>query len=240
LAGLVVGFHSNPPIWSATSRRMAATMTLAEAVRAAAAKAYVILDGTLVWMDRVADQRPYYSGKHKRHGVNVQVLADALGRLIWASPALPGSTHDLTAARTHGLVDALTEAEGPTLADKGYQGAGGTVRTPFKGRHLPKNMRAVNRAHAQIRAVGEQAVATIKTWRILRRLRCSPTRISTLVAAVLTLHLQPTAGRWKRLHDTPIVRLVLLIRTRDDCHGGPAWRVIPRRPRRESAAARCC
>jgi hypothetical protein len=30
--------------------------------------------------------RPYYSGKHKAHGVNVQVIADPAGRLIWASP----------------------------------------------------------------------------------------------------------------------------------------------------------
>ena len=43
--------------------------------------AYAILDGTLIPIDRVADQRPYYSGKHKRHGVNVQVVADAAGRL---------------------------------------------------------------------------------------------------------------------------------------------------------------
>ena len=34
--------------------------------------AYAILDGTLIPVDRVADQKPYYSGKHKHHGVNVQ------------------------------------------------------------------------------------------------------------------------------------------------------------------------
>jgi hypothetical protein len=42
--------------------------------------AYAILDGTLIPIDRVADQKPCYSGKHRRHGVNVQVIADpALG-----------------------------------------------------------------------------------------------------------------------------------------------------------------
>src|SRR4051812_15395925 len=96
--------------------------------------AYAILDGTLIPIDRVADQKPYYSGKHKRHGVNVQVIADAAGRLVWASAALPGSTHDLTAARVHGIIDALSNAEVMTFADKGYQGAGGSVRTPFKRR----------------------------------------------------------------------------------------------------------
>lgn len=62
-----------------------------------------------------------YSGKRKRHGVNVQVLADPSGRLVWASPALPGGVHDLTAARTHALIDTLTSRGVMTLADKGYQ-----------------------------------------------------------------------------------------------------------------------
>ncbi len=48
--------------------------------------------------------RPLCSGKHKKHGVNVQVLTDLLGRLLWASPAPPGAVHDIRAARTHGLL----------------------------------------------------------------------------------------------------------------------------------------
>ena len=84
--------------------------TLRDAVQTARAKAYVTLDGTLLPIDRVAADRPYSSGKHKRHAMNVQVLADPLGRLIWASPALPGAAHDLTAARTHGIIAALTGA----------------------------------------------------------------------------------------------------------------------------------
>jgi len=36
----------------------------------------------------------------------------AAGRLIWASGALPGAIHDPTAARTHGILDALTGSEG--------------------------------------------------------------------------------------------------------------------------------
>jgi hypothetical protein len=59
--------------------------------------AYAILDATLIPIDRVADQWPYYSSKHKRHGVNMQVIADTAGRLVWASAAPLGSTHDLTA-----------------------------------------------------------------------------------------------------------------------------------------------
>jgi hypothetical protein len=84
---------------------------LRQAMRTAQRKAYVILDGTLVATDRLsgAGDRLHYSGKHRRHGVNVQFLTDPHGELIWASPALPGSTHDLTAAREHGIIDALTD-----------------------------------------------------------------------------------------------------------------------------------
>jgi hypothetical protein len=83
---------------------------LATAVTAASAKAFVILNGTLLPIDRIADDRPFYSGKHKKHGMNVQVIADPHGKLLWASHALPGAVHDIRAARTHGIIDALTEA----------------------------------------------------------------------------------------------------------------------------------
>jgi hypothetical protein len=164
---------------------------LAAAMRRAARLTYAILDGTLIPIDRVADQRPYYSGKHKRHGVNVQVLADPAGRLIWASAALPGAVHDLTAARTHGIIDALTRSTVLTLADKGYQGAGGSVHTPFKRNHrrtrLSRREKAVNRQHAKIRAVGERAVAILKGWKILTKLRCCPHRATAIVQAILVL-----------------------------------------------------
>jgi hypothetical protein len=49
--------------------------------------------------------------------------------------------------------------------------------------------KAVNRSHAKIRALVEQAMATLKSWRLLRKLRCSTTRITARVQAVLALHL---------------------------------------------------
>ncbi len=53
------------------------------------AKAFVILDGTLLPIDRIAADTPYYSGKHKRHGMNVPVLTDPFGRLLWPRPRCP-------------------------------------------------------------------------------------------------------------------------------------------------------
>lgn len=168
--------------------------TLQQAMTVAANKAFVILDGTLLHIDRIAADRPYYSGKHKCHGMNVQVIADAFGRLLWVSPALPGAVHD-KAARTHGIIEALTQAGIRTWADKGYQGARGTIRVPYRSRWstLPAGKRAVNSSHAKIRAVGEQANATLKSWRLPRKLRCSTTRITDIVKAVLALHLAAAA-----------------------------------------------
>jgi hypothetical protein len=122
----------------------------------------------------------------------MQVIADASGRLVWASPALPGSAHDLSAARTHGIIDALTNANVMTFADKGYQGACGSVRTPFR-RHryrpkLSRRQKAVNKAHARICARGERAIATVKTWKLLAKLRCCPRRATAIVQAILVLH----------------------------------------------------
>jgi hypothetical protein len=151
----------------------------------------VILDGTLLPIDRTAADQPFYSGTCKKHGMNVQVQADPAGRLLWASPALPGAVHVLRAAREHGILESLAEAGIRCWADKGYQGAGGTVRVPYRGRweKLSAGQQGVNRAHAKIRALGEPAKATLKTWRLLRKLRCCTTRISSLVQAVLTFHL---------------------------------------------------
>ncbi|WP_405668199.1 transposase [Streptomyces sp. NBC_01166] len=166
----------------------AAAPTLTEATKTIRAQAFVILDGTLLPIDRIAADTPYYSGKHKRHGINVQVLTDPFGRLLWASPALPGSTHDLTAARYHGIIDALAEADVKCWADKAYQGAGRPVRVPFWGRRLKRWKRRHSSSHAKIRCLVEQAMATLKGWRLLRKLRCSTNRITDILNAVVVLH----------------------------------------------------
>ena len=64
------------------------------------------------------------------------------------------------------------------------------MRIPFK-RHryrpkLSRRQKAVNKAHARIRCRGER-VATLKTWKILTRLRCSPSPTTAIVQAILVL-----------------------------------------------------
>jgi hypothetical protein len=47
--------------------------------------------------------------------------------------------------------------------------------------------RHVNRNRARNRAPGERAVATLKTWKLLAKLRCCPQRASTITAAIRVL-----------------------------------------------------
>ncbi|WP_431898901.1 transposase family protein, partial [Nonomuraea sp. bgisy101] len=77
-----------------------------------------------------------------------------------------------------------------TLADKGYVGAGQRVLVPYKGRNKPQSQKTANSAHAKLRGPGERANAQLKTWRILRKLRCCPLRAGQLVKAILVLQLR--------------------------------------------------
>jgi hypothetical protein len=79
--------------------------TLEQAVRQASRKAFVLLDGTVLPIDRIAADRPFYSGKRKKQGMNVPFLADPAGRLLWASPALPGAVHNMAAPAQAPLLD---------------------------------------------------------------------------------------------------------------------------------------
>jgi hypothetical protein len=89
-------------------------------------------NGTLAERDRIGDGRADYSHKHRRHGVNVQVVTDPAGRLRWLSPALPGRAHDLTAAHTHRIIRICERQGVPALADRAYLGAGPWATTPVR------------------------------------------------------------------------------------------------------------
>jgi hypothetical protein len=130
---------------------------LRRAVRDAKRKghAYVVVDGTLIPIDRVAADRPFYSGKHKKHGMNLQVIASPDGDVLWVSGALPGSVHDKKAEWIWGVLAELEAAGLITLADKGYQEA--WTRRFRTGGRTSRNPR--NRPTAPTRVCGHLASA---------------------------------------------------------------------------------
>jgi hypothetical protein len=150
--------------------------------------AFVILDGTLIPIDRNAIDRPFYSGKHKRHGMNLQAIADARGNLLWISGAIRGSTHDTKAARIWQLPRLLAEFGLFALGDKGYDGLDHhLVPTPFKGKDKPEWQKAYNRLHAQLRCPGERMFAQLKQWAVFDQVRCDPSQVTQLAKAVQVL-----------------------------------------------------
>ncbi|MWA07424.1 hypothetical protein F8568_045300 [Actinomadura sp. LD22] len=93
-------------------------------------------------------------------------VPDRPARPTWASPVLPGPTHDPTAARIHGVIDALTSRSIVCYTDKGHVGAGDGIGMPYKRRKcrpLGKCEKLFNRSHAQVSTPGEQGAATLKS-----------------------------------------------------------------------------
>jgi hypothetical protein len=63
-------------------------------------------------VDRLAADRPFYSGKHRRHGMNLHVIASWTARSCGSPEPCPGAVHDLNAARIWGIVRELVAAGG--------------------------------------------------------------------------------------------------------------------------------
>lgn len=165
---------------------------------------YVILDGKVVLSGRCREKKTgkkgaeidtWYSGKKKDFGGNVQALMYPDGIPMWISIELPGSVHDLTAAREN-VLPVLRKYLGkmPCLADAAYIGAGHGVLTPVKKpagmAELDINARTRNLLICSLRCKGERGFALLsQRWKILQSVTASPSKIGTIArgARVLTL-----------------------------------------------------
>ena len=162
---------------------------------------YLILDGTLISSDRCAGKKTskkgkeidkWYSGKAHEPAGNVQALSAPGGVPLWVSDVLPGSTHDLTAARELVLPEArpyLTKL--PFLADSGYEGAGAGVRVPVKRPargELDIDTKTRNALLRSLRYQGERGFALMsQRWRALQHVMVSPGTIGDIAKSVLVL-----------------------------------------------------
>jgi hypothetical protein len=162
---------------------------------------YLILDGTLVSSDRCAGKKTskkgreiddWYSGKAHEPAGNVQALAAPGGVPLWVSDVLPGSTHDVTAARELVLPGTRPYLKDlPFLADSGYEGAGAgvlvPVRKPRRG-ELDINTRTRNALLRSLRYQGERGFALMsQRWRALQHVMVSPGTIGDITKAALVL-----------------------------------------------------
>ena len=110
----------------------------------------------------------------------IQALMDPNGEPLWVSDVMPGSTHDLTAARE--LVLAIAwhyTADMPILADGGYDGAGCGVLTPVPQRTdgipLHVNAHTYNKLLRGLRCLGERGFAVLtERWKALEHVTISP------------------------------------------------------------------
>ncbi len=90
------------------------------------------------------------------------------------------------------LYHAASQLNLPTLADKGYIGAGIGIHVPVK---KPRNdqthdvdTRTYNMLLVRLRCLGERAAALLLTrWKALNRVTLCPQRIGDIVRAALTL-----------------------------------------------------
>lgn len=172
-------------------------LPLTEVIRLAvkAGWPYLIVDGVNVPTERIkaeyTKKQYWYSGKHRRHGGNVQTIAAPDGELLWVSGVLPGRTVDITAARRFKIADKVLAYLG-LLADLGYVGLHSDAVVGYKRKRgekvLPSGKKAANIAIASLRAIGERANAQLKQWKVLAcDFRGSPTQITLAVKAVQTL-----------------------------------------------------
>ena len=157
----------------------------------------LIIDGTLLPCWSWHDHRELYSGKHRTTGHNVQVAVRADGMLMWVSDPLPGSTHDSRAIRQWGILETIPDGSPWShIGDKGYIGLGMLTpkRKPYLD-HLTDNEKENNKIINSTRAVVEQTIAQIKTWRILHTDYRRPLETQAIMlTAVLALEFYRTGA----------------------------------------------
>ncbi len=75
----------------------------------------------------------------------------------------------------------------PTLADKGYAGAGIGIKVPIKGTKPDTGTRSYNQVQAHLRAPAETANALLKGFKALKRVTLDPSAITKITATALVI-----------------------------------------------------
>lgn len=130
----------------------------------------LIIDATEQPIERPKKgQKPYYSGKKKRHTLKTEVRVTRKGRIVHVSKTRPGSVHDFSLYKEEPPIPKETR----TFVDSGYQGLDKLhppTEIPYKSsknKPLDSDEKDYNQALSRIRVKVEHVIAQLKTFRIL-------------------------------------------------------------------------
>jgi DDE superfamily endonuclease len=130
----------------------------------------LIIDATEQPIERPKKgQKPYYSGKKKRHTLKTEIRVNLKGRIVHVSKSRPGSVHDFTLYKQEPPIP--PDSRG--FVDSGYQGfhhLHEDVDFPYKAtknRPLDKEEKEYNQGLSRVRVVVENVLGDIKVFRIL-------------------------------------------------------------------------
>lgn len=130
----------------------------------------LIIDATEQPIERPKKtQKPYYSGKKKRHTLKTEIRVTRRGRIVHVSKSRPGSMHDFELHKTEPPIPKQTRV----FVDSGYQGLDKLhtqTELPYKAtktKLLGEEEKEYNQALSRLRVVVEHILGDIKTFRIL-------------------------------------------------------------------------
>ncbi|KAK6014877.1 hypothetical protein OSTOST_19729 [Ostertagia ostertagi] len=147
------------------------------------------VDGTLVRIRTPAVDGWQYVSRKGTSCLNVCIIADAVGRILYVNSGSPGSVHDAAVWRNSAPAAAfnsgVTVAGYRLLGDMGY-GNGGGIMTPFR----PTAVQGRREEKRDITAIIAMTIGRLKSrFPILSsELRVGPQRASKIVIACAVLH----------------------------------------------------
>ncbi len=86
-----------------------------------------VVDGTVLPYWSWAGHRQLFSGRHRTTGLNVQLVCNLNGRLVWISGPVDGCRHDSAALASSGVLQTLDPAT--WMATRGLPGLASSRRS---------------------------------------------------------------------------------------------------------------
>ncbi len=115
-------------------------------------------------------QKPYYSGKKKRHTLKTEIRTTIKGRIVHVSKSKPGSIHDFALFKQEPPLSPSSRA----FLDSGYQGIEKihpSSEIPYKAsknKPLDREDKEYNRALSRVHIKVENIIGDLKVFKILQ------------------------------------------------------------------------